>query len=139
MFIRMFTLICGTVLLLASLATAQTETAAAATMKAEIQICTSVADRNPVGAGTAFAPETDQIFCWCRITGGAGEQMITHVWSYGGKVMAEVPLTVKGESWRTWSAKKILPSWTGGWEVSVKDGAGNTLATAAFTVGEAKN
>ena len=136
---RMMILISGLLLTLALSAACQTEAGSASALNAETQICTSVADRAPVGAGTTFPAEIGQLYCWTKITGGAGDQTITHVSSYGGKVMAEVPLTVKGESWRTWSAKRILPSWTGEWEVSVRDAAGNTLATASFTVGEAKN
>ena len=136
--IRIATSVCCLVLFLVLPAMSQIETAPVSPLKSEIQVCTSITDRNPVGAATTFVPEVGQIYCWSKITGGSGEQAISHVWSLGGKVMAEVPLTIKGESWRTWSAKKILPSWTGEWEVKVKDSAGNTLASTTFVVGEVK-
>jgi hypothetical protein len=42
---------------------------------------------------------------------------------------------VKSVAWRTFSQKKILPQWTGNWEVKVVDSSGATLGSVAFTVG----
>jgi hypothetical protein len=130
----------GLLLCMAAVGLAQTEqkSTPASTLKAEAQVCTSVADRTPQGAATSFGTDVGQVYCWCKVTGGTGEESIKHIWSHSGKVVAEVPLTIKGSSWRTWSAKKIMPSLTGDWEVKVVDAAGNTLATATFTIGEAK-
>jgi hypothetical protein len=117
---------------------AQTTEKSTSALKAEIQVCTGVTDRTPVGAGTTFGTDAGQVYCWSKVTGGTGEETIKHVWMFGGKVVAEVPLTIKGSSWRTWSAKKVLPSMTGEWEVKVVDAAGNTVASATFTIGAPK-
>jgi hypothetical protein len=106
--------------------------------KAEAQICKAVTDRNPVDVVSSAGTDIGQLYCWCKVTGGTGEQTIKHVWSHGGKVVAEVSLSIKGSSWRTWSAKKIDPSMTGQWEVKVVDATGTMLANAAFTIGEEK-
>lgn len=107
-------------------------------LKAEVQVCKSVTDRNPVDIVSSVGTDIGQLYCWCKVTGGTGEQTIKHLWLHGGKTVAEIPLTIKGSSWRTWSAKKIDPSMTGQWEVKVVDSAGNMLANAAFTIGEEK-
>jgi len=137
---RTITITIGLLLCLAAAVLAQTEQKSAPTAKlrGEAQVCTGVTDRTPQGAATSFGTDIGQVYCWCKVTGGTGEESIKHVWSHGGKVVAEVPLTIKGSSWRTWSAKKIMPSMTGEWEVKVVDAAGNALATATFTIGEAK-
>ncbi|HVP07867.1 MAG TPA: DUF2914 domain-containing protein [Candidatus Acidoferrum sp.] len=107
------------------------------TLKAEVQVCTGITDRMPTGGGTSFGADVGALYCWCKITGAKTETTIKHVWSFNGKEMASVELPVKSVAWRTNSQKKILPAWTGNWEVKVVDAAGNTLGSVAFTVGAA--
>jgi len=109
----------------------------APSLSVEVEICTAVVDRAPAGTATSFGADVGTLYCWSKITGAAGETTIKHIWMYEGKKMAVVDLPVKSNYWRTHSSKKILPEWTGNWEVQVVDAAGDTLKTAAFTVGAA--
>lgn len=111
--------------------------AAASTLTVEVQVCTSITDRTPTGAATSFGADVGTLYCWSKITGAKGEAAVKHVWSHEGKEMLSVDLPVKSISWRTLSHKSILPSWTGNWEVKVVDAGGATLASVAFTVGQA--
>lgn len=104
-------------------------------MAAEVQVCTGITDKMPTGAATSFGADVGSLYCWCKITGGSGETTIKHVWSHDGKEMASIELAVKGASWRTNSQKKILPQWTGNWEVKIVDASGATLKSVSFTVG----
>ena len=116
----------------------QTETApaAASVLSAEAEVCTAVVDRMPSGGGVSFPADVVSLYCWSRITGVEDEVNIKHVWLYEGKTMAVVDLLVKGTPWRTHSQKKILPEWTGRWEIKVTDLAGNELKSITFTVGD---
>jgi hypothetical protein len=114
----------------------QTTTAPSPTLSAEAEVCTAVVDRMPSGSGVSFPAGVVSLCCWSRITGATGEVNIKHVWLYEGKTMAVVDLPIKGTPWRTYSQKKILPEWTGRWEVKVTDLAGNELKSIAFTVGD---
>lgn len=105
-----------------------------ATLAVEAQLCTGVQERMPVGMADSFTPEVGQVYLWCKITGGSGSSTIKHVWSYNGQEKATVELTVNGSSWRTWSAKKILPEWTGDWSVKVVDASGNVLKELSFKI-----
>lgn len=58
---------------------------------------------------------------------------ITHRWFYEGRLMAEVPLSIGGWRWRTWSSKNLWHTWLGNWSVEVVDEAGNTLIEKSFT------
>ncbi len=102
---------------------------------AEIQVCTGIADRMPTGGGTSFATDVGLLYCWSKITGVRGEATVKHIWTRDGKEMLAVDLPVKSVAWRTFSQKKILPQWTGNWEVKVVDSSGATLCSVAFTVG----
>ena len=102
----------------------------------EAKACTAVQDRMPVGESATFPATVGQIYFWTKITGASGEITVKHVWVHDGKEMATVDLPVKTSAYRTWSAKKIPPSWTGSWEVRVVGPDGTTLATVPFTVGE---
>ncbi len=101
----------------------------------EAVITSNVVDRQPTDTLTTVAADAGQIYCWTRITGAAGELEISHVWYRGEEEVARTPLRVAGDNWRTWSSKKIDPSWTGEWRVEVVGPDGTLLATMSFTVG----
>lgn len=86
------------------------------------------------GEGTVFPSDTDRVYCRMHITGAAAPTTVTHAWYRDGKTMAEVELNVGSSSWRTWSSKRLLPDWTGFWEVKVLDQTGKVLASASFEV-----
>ena len=100
----------------------------------EVQICTAVEERMPVGAGDAFGADVGQVWCWCKVLGATDTTFVKHVWSLDGKEMAVVELPVRSSAWRTWSSKKILPHWTGAWEVKILDADDNVLKGLSFTV-----
>jgi hypothetical protein len=95
-------------------------------------VCAQVKDRVCEGAGEKFATNVGQLYCLSEVRNG--KDKIVHVWFFGEKEVATIELNVKGERWRTWSAKRIVPTLKGAWRVEVRDGAGTVLATASFTV-----
>jgi D-Tyr-tRNAtyr deacylase len=60
-------------------------------------------------------------------------QTVTHRWERGDKVMSEVKFEVGSARWRVFSSKRLDPSWTGEWKVSVIDTNGSTLSASTFT------
>ena len=96
--------------------------------------CASVQDRAPAGVDTAFASTVETIYCFTRVSGADAGTSVTHVWYYGDREMARVELAVGGSPWRTWSSKKVLPEWQGGWRVDVLSGAGNVLRSESFVM-----
>ena len=116
-------------------AAASPAAAPASAMAAEVEVCTGITDRMPTGGATSFGADVGSLYCWCKITGARGEASIKHVWLREGKEMTSVELSVKGDPWRTNSQKKILPQWTGNWEVKVVDAGGTTLKSVSFTAG----
>lgn len=90
--------------------------------------------RTIVGPAEAFTPDVERVFCLSRIEGLAGDTVVTHAWYHEGRTMARVDLPVRGEHWRTWSSKGIVPGWTGPWEVKVLDADGTVLASASFEI-----
>jgi len=114
------------------------ETPPAATERAAITVedaavCLEVEERQPVGAGDRFPSDVESLTCFTRIVGGEGESVV-HAWIHDGTTRARVELQVGSSSWRTWSTKTILPSWTGAWEVKIMTPAGQVLHSVTFTV-----
>ncbi len=107
------------------------------TLTAEIEVCTDVQDRVPVGTADMFGSDVGELCLWSKITGAEEDTIIRHVWTYNGEELASIELPVRSSSWRTWSRKTVLPEWTGDWEAKVVDGAGNVLATAGFKTAKA--
>jgi len=99
-----------------------------------IVVCTSVEDRQPVGADSAFSPDVGQLYCFTKLTSRSYTSTVSHVWFYGDMQMAKVDLPINAQTWRTWSSKKILPEWTGDWRVEVQDSSGNVISNTAFIV-----
>ena len=101
----------------------------------DIQICTSITDRQPAGADSNFSKDVGRLYCFTKLSGGQGASL-SHVWYYKDKEALKVELTSKAKTWRTWSEKKILPAGTGEWRVDVQSSDGKVVATKSFTVRE---
>jgi len=95
----------------------------------------NVVDRVPQDSGTAFPADVGTVVLWMRVSGADGHTL-THVWFYGDTEVGNVPLTIGGSPWRTWSRKTIPPEATGAWHVEVRDAAGAVLKRIDFTVGQ---
>ncbi len=85
-------------------------------------------------AADEFSADAGQVYCLTRIVNLGAAETVTHAWYYEGKTMARVELKVGSSHWRTWSSKRILPAWTGDWEVKVSDENGMVLASAGFVI-----
>lgn len=91
-------------------------------------------NRELVGETAVFAAGIERIACLTRLEGLEAPTSVTHVWYRDGKTMARVDLNVASSNWRTWSSKRLLPDWTGHWEVKVLDSDGRILGSAGFDV-----
>ncbi|MBD3257987.1 DUF2914 domain-containing protein [candidate division GN15 bacterium] len=128
------------VLLLAVSIGAQTEEAEMTeampqTLEVETQMCTGIEGRMPVGPTDTFSDGTEQVWLWMKVTGADDTTAITLVWSHEGEEKARHDLPVNSPSWRTWASKKLLPSWTGDWQVKILNPQGDILKAVDFTVG----
>lgn len=90
--------------------------------------------RELVGETAVFSAGIENITCLTRLMGLAAPTSVTHVWYRDGKTMARVDLNVASSNWRTWSSKRLMPDWTGHWEVKVLDSDGRVLGSAGFDV-----
>lgn len=105
----------------------------------DIQICTAVEDRQPVGTDTTFTNDVEQLYCFTKLSSDQDTTAISHVWYFGDKEMAKVEMTMKAQTWRTWSSKKIVNDWAGEWRVDVLSPDGKVLASKKFMVKAATN
>jgi hypothetical protein len=92
------------------------------------------AAKTPVESADTFPADVGRVICFTRVIGAAEPTTITHAWYHEGNTMAKVDLDVGSASWRTYSSKNVLPSWTGSWEVRVLDASGVVLASKSFTI-----
>ena len=121
----------GTLIVLSSLTAAEEFV----TLKVEdIVFCTGIEDREPVGTGKEFSGTVGRIYCFSKITGAVGSTSVIHVWYYNDEEKARVTLPVQSRSWRTWSSKRILKTWTGKWRVEVLEPEGKLLRSSEFLV-----
>jgi len=109
--------------------------AAPSTATVEAVLARSVVDRAPQDSGTAFPDSVGTLVLWMRVTDGNG-QTLHHVWFHGGDQVGDVPLTIGGSPWRSWSRKTIPADAKGAWHVEIRDEAGNVLKRVDFTVGQ---
>ncbi len=99
-------------------------------------VCKGIEQSEPTEAGKSFIPEDGvvRLCCFSEIAGAARPDTVFHVWSWGDREMARVPLEVKSARWRTWSTKRILDEWRGEWHVDVTDRDGIVLTRLEFAV-----
>ena len=92
------------------------------------------ATRTVVQPAGEFPATVGKVYCLARVTGALAPTTVTFVWYREGRTMARVELPVRSADFRTWSSKRIMPAWTGSWEVKVLDDQGMVLGEAAFAV-----
>lgn len=109
--------------------------AAASPVKVEAVLARKLADRAPQDTGTAFPDSVGTVLLWMRTTGANGKTL-HHVWFFGDTQVGDVPLTISGSPWRTWSRKNIPADAKGAWHVEIRDDAGTVLKRIDFTVGQ---
>ena len=100
---------------------------------AEAAVALRVENREPVGAAETFPAGTERLVCFTDVRDAAGRTLV-HAWIHEGTTRARVELEIGGDRWRTWSAKNLLPEWTGQWQVKVMTADGAVLETISFTV-----
>lgn len=134
-------IVLAALLALAAAPAAAQDAPAEVPVKVEVAVGTGIdrATRSLTGEATSFATadfteETGQIFCLTRVQGMTPPETIVHAWFHEGRSMARVELDVGSADWRTWSSKRVLPAWTGAWEVKILDANGTVLASAAFEI-----
>ncbi len=112
------------------------ESAGAGELQVELGFGTGIdrETRSLTGENTVFPAGQDRVYCRMHILNAQAPTTVTHAWFWNGKTMAQVELNVGSANWRTWSSKRLLPSWTGNWEVKVLDQAGKVLASATFEI-----
>jgi hypothetical protein len=100
----------------------------------DIQIATSVENREPAGADVSFASTVEKLYCFTKIKGEQETGTIYHVWLFNDRVMAKIELPLKGKTWRTWSVKGIMPAHTGKWRVDVESPEGTLITSKEFEI-----
>ena len=95
-------------------------------------ICTGVANREPVDAGTRFSVSVGRLYCFSKIADITEPTEIVHVWYYGETERARITLGVNPPAWRTHSSKIIQAHEIGAWRVEIIDASGNLLETLKF-------
>ncbi len=100
----------------------------------DIQIATSIENKEPAGADVSFTAGVEKLYCFTKIKSEQEEGTIIHVWLYNDRVMAKIELPVKGKIWRTWSVKTILPAQTGKWRVDVESPEGTLITSKEFEI-----
>jgi hypothetical protein len=100
----------------------------------DIQICTAVEDRQPVGAGTVFPDNLEKIYCFTKIAGATDTVSVYHVWYMGDKEVSKVSLSVKSSSWRTWSSKVLAGLGLGKGRVEILAEDGTLLGKTEFEI-----
>jgi hypothetical protein len=97
-------------------------------------VTTGIVNREPVDDTSGFPPSMEALYYFTEVRGAGTPTQITHIWYYQDRQMAEVPLSVDGPRWRTWSSKRILENWVGSWRVEAVDADGNVLSSQSFDI-----
>lgn len=102
----------------------------------QIEIGTGIENRTLIGVDSTFSNDINTLYCFTRVDGAEGSPTLKHIWYHEGEEKANVDLTIRTNSFRTWSSKKIWHTWKGNWRVDVVDENGEILATKKFSIEE---
>jgi hypothetical protein len=99
----------------------------------DAKVGTGVESLELVGEAATFPAGAGKVFCWTKVTGGAG-QSIAHAWYFNGAKMSGMTLPLRYDSVRTYSYKTIAPEMKGAWKVEISGPDGAVLKTVEFQV-----
>lgn len=97
-------------------------------------ICRAIYHKTPLVSGESFRASVGKLYCFTMIVGALRTVEITHVWYFGNRPVARIPLPVKSPIWRTYSAKTICAQDIGDWHVDVLGPQGNAIWSTPFKV-----
>jgi hypothetical protein len=97
------------------------------------KIGTSVEALEVGGEAASFPAAVGKLFCWTKVTGGAG-QAVTHTWYFNGAQTSSVSLPLRFDTVRTYSYKTINPDMKGAWKVEIAGPDGAVLKTVEFQI-----
>lgn len=117
----------------AAAAPAPQPAAAQAITVAEAKVGTGIESLELVGEATTFPAGIGKVYCWTKVTGGAG-QSIGHAWYFNGAKLSGMTLPLRYDSVRTYSYKSITAELKGAWKVEISGPDGAVLKTVEFQV-----
>lgn len=100
----------------------------------ELVITSKIVKGKPVDSIKRLSSNSDKnLYCFTRLAAPEGaDGNIRHLWYKEDEKVAEFTLPVKGQTWRTYSKKRILKGSAGEWRVEVVDESGKLLKTVKF-------
>jgi len=101
---------------------------------ARIAICEDVQERKPVGESDSFSSDIGRLWCFTKVVNAEYPITIFHRWYVGDSMVQEIPISVKGSSWRCWSNKGIQERWSGSCRVEILTESGDVLGTKEFNL-----
>ncbi|MBZ0269456.1 DUF2914 domain-containing protein, partial [bacterium] len=101
---------------------------------ARLAVCEDVQERAPVGESERFPSSVGRLWCFTKVVGADAPARIFHRWYVGDRLVDEIPITVKGSSWRCWSNKGIQANWDGPCRVEILTEAGDVLGSRSFVL-----
>ena len=107
------------------------EAVAQASSIKRVLFTSAIENHEPVDAVDSLTTGSEVVYFFTEVLGMTGETL-THRWTHGGIVRAEVVIEVRSQRWRAVSSKKMLPGWTGDWTAEVVDASGKVLAKKTF-------
>lgn len=122
--------------LLPALAFAETSSETRCPTLVSAAFTSEVEEREPLFTLETAPLSINELLFFTAIQDGNGEQL-HHIWSYNGETIADVPLAVGSDYWRTWSSKSFagLDLAPGGqWQVEVTTKTGCQLGTWSLTL-----
>ncbi len=94
------------------------------------QFSTNVVNREPADELSAIPSGLERLYYFTEIQGATGASF-TYEWSHDGEVVAEVPLKVQADRWRSWSSKQVDHLSSGWWMVKVVGADGCVLGSSS--------
>lgn len=96
----------------------------------------SVQEREPIDVlpSEVYTDEFEEKLYFFTELNNFTPQQVTHVWQYNGNTMAEIPLDISSNHFRTFSSKNIMTTQTGDWTVQLRDKEQKILAEKSFRI-----
>jgi hypothetical protein len=98
------------------------------------QIAKNIQNLEPIEAATMFNKNVGKLFCFTEVSTDKFPTNIVHLWLYNNNIVAEIPLSINSNKWRTYSSKLISPNMVGKWKVEIYAGDDKLIDSIEFEI-----
>ncbi len=99
-------------------------------------MCEGIQEFEPINEAIVFSISLGQVYCYSFFDPVPEKMDIYHTWYFQDRLTANIKLTLKPTSWKSYSTIQLREADKGPWRVEISDSKGRRLKVLRFSITE---